>query len=263
MQGQATVERADGQVLATMFGIQGKGTSRKPLPKADATKWSEQLRRLRHFESQMQVTDKYIDYCVKKYKPFAFSASVFEEEPIYGLLDFSENVTVPDGPFKGRVFWGQHQSGRSTLMLHGACILLDSQQHVLHLGSFKGGREHGPQRVMKAAPDMQRSFAQYNCVDGNLVGPIVVEKVGATEPVVLTTTFHPKRTNPALPNLKTQLQQLRKLESDIAGNDKYVQYCLKKYSMFKWELAMLDEDLKMARAEFKSNHQVTTGPFRG
>lgn len=52
---------------------------------------------------------------------------MFEEEPSFSMLDFSEKTVVPDGPYKGRLFWGQHQSGKSTFVLHGSCIIYDRE----------------------------------------------------------------------------------------------------------------------------------------
>lgn len=119
---------------------------------------TEHCEKLQMYETRIAETDKFISQCIKKYQPFPFNNKIFKSDPSFKSTDFSENVIVPSGPYEGRLFWGQHKSGTSTFVLHGAGILYDKQSKVLQLGSFKNGKEFGQQRMIKSQPEDQRLF---------------------------------------------------------------------------------------------------------
>ena len=72
--------------------------------------------------------------------------------------------------------YGYHKNVNDTIVLHGFSILYNKKGRVLHFGSFKAGKEFGPQRVIKAGPENQQSFLQYTTINDEMVGPAIIEK---------------------------------------------------------------------------------------
>lgn len=65
---------------------------------------------------------------------------------------------MPDGPFEGRAFWGHYLPIKNKIVPHGFCVMIDRRNLVLHIGSFKAGKEFGLQRVIKSASKSAQSF---------------------------------------------------------------------------------------------------------
>jgi len=86
-------------------------------------------------------------------------------------------MLVPDGQFKDNIFWGQFMAQISDKFTpHGFAILIDPNQKILQLGTFKNGKEFGQQRVIVSEPVKHRYFTQFTSVNGVLQGPALIER---------------------------------------------------------------------------------------
>lgn len=63
---------------------------------------------LQAIEAEIQQKDKYVDYCIKKFKRFKFNPNMFDGDAEFDKAQFKTNINVPDGPYKGNAFWGHH-----------------------------------------------------------------------------------------------------------------------------------------------------------
>lgn len=100
-------------------------------------------------ESEAASADKYVAFCVNKYKQFAFNMKIFMDDESIDESTFVENVVVPNGQFKNNTFWGHHFEDKTgKFNPHGFCLLIDSENKILQMGTFKNGKEFGQQRVI-------------------------------------------------------------------------------------------------------------------
>lgn len=110
----------------------------------EANKLNRQIAKLSMLEAEIQRKDKYVDHCVKKFSTFKFKPKLFDYDPEIANCDFVEKMVVPNGVFKGRLFWGHYQSTSLVFEPHGFCIMIDQKESEMHIGSFKQGKEFGP-----------------------------------------------------------------------------------------------------------------------
>lgn len=103
---------------------------------------------LRRVESEVAELDKYVEYCINKYRPFLFNIQVFLTDELIGSTKFVERHEVTTGQYKGHLFWGQHLDIDQKFEPHGFGILVHEQNKVLQLGTFKHGKEFGQQRII-------------------------------------------------------------------------------------------------------------------
>jgi hypothetical protein len=141
---------------------------------------AKQIATLQAVEAEVAQKDRYVDYCVKKFKHFKYATDVFESEAELGRVTFKSCYTVPDGVYKDHAFWGHHLSTERQFVPHGLCVLIDRKASQMQLGTFKFGREQGQQRVVKSKPEAQRSFMQYTSEAGVLHGQALIERADAT-----------------------------------------------------------------------------------
>lgn len=98
---------------------------------------------MRKLESDIAAKDKYVAYCIKKYQPFKFIETMFNDDPDFGNCEFKSNFPVREGQFKGLLFWGHHITSSTNFMPHGYCITYDRSQRTVHIGTYKAGQEFG------------------------------------------------------------------------------------------------------------------------
>ena len=98
--------------------------------------------------------DPYVAFCVDKYKPFPFEAALFARDADFAGCHFAQGFKVPEGPFKGRLYFGHHLKGQlgNAFVPHGFALVYDKTRAIAHFGSFKTGKEFGPQRVIRSLP---------------------------------------------------------------------------------------------------------------
>lgn len=65
------------------------------------------LKRLQSIEKDISDVDKYVEYIVKKYKPFKFNVQMFLKDDQIGKCKYMEQLSVNEGQFQGYLFWGQ------------------------------------------------------------------------------------------------------------------------------------------------------------
>lgn len=102
---------------------------------------------------------------------------LFMDDELINEARFEENFPVKNGQFKDNVFWGQHitdNGGKFTP--HGFCLFVDRRNKIMHIGSFKNGKEYGQQRVIQSYPLKSRYFTQFTSVQGQLHGPALIER---------------------------------------------------------------------------------------
>ena len=103
-------------------------------------------------ESEVAAKDPYVNQIVKRYKPFKFNLALFENDAEFAKASFKTAAILPEGPFKGSVFWGHHQSGIAKFVPYGFCIIINREKSTMLMGAFKAGKQVGDQRVMKSKP---------------------------------------------------------------------------------------------------------------
>ena len=138
---------------------------RMTIDEADAMKRNCEV--LRTVEDEIAGADAYVQHCTTKYKNFNFNMKLFMDDELIKDAKFEENYPVKNGQFKDNVFWGQHiteDGGR--FMPHGFCLFVDRKNKIMHIGSFKNGKEYGQQRVIQSYPLKSRYFTQFTSVQG-------------------------------------------------------------------------------------------------
>lgn len=116
---------------------------KRRLSEASKQEIKDYLAVLRRVEKEVARLDPYVDYCVNKYRPFMFNIQQFLTDELIASSKFAEFYEVKTGPYKGKIFWGQHLDIDKKFEPHGFGILIDQELKVMQLGTFKQGKECG------------------------------------------------------------------------------------------------------------------------
>ena len=87
--------------------------------------------------------DKYVEYCIKKYKYFQFNIKLFLKDELIGKCQYVEQFYINQGQFKGYHYWGQIIGEQTNFRPHGFGVLIDLRAKIMQLGTFKAGKEFG------------------------------------------------------------------------------------------------------------------------
>ena len=55
---------------------------------------------------EMADIDKYVQYCIYKYKTFQYNIQIFLNDDLITQTSFVENYEITTGQYKGNLFWG-------------------------------------------------------------------------------------------------------------------------------------------------------------
>lgn len=113
--------------------LNSKKTSKKRINIAEIVK------NLREFEKEVSTLDKYVAYCLKKYKNFKYDIKNFADDQLLLQAMYTEAHFVENGHFNGMLFWGQHLAIDNKFEPHGMGILVDIKHKIIQFGTFKHG----------------------------------------------------------------------------------------------------------------------------
>lgn len=132
---------------------------------------------LKKLETDIGSSDKYVEYCSRKYKPFVFDLQQFMDDFFIEQTNFVEDRLISKGQHKGCHYWGQYLGQiDKTFIPHGFGILVDKHNKIMQIGTFKQGKENGQQRLVQSYPAKTRYFTQFTSSNGVLEGPALVER---------------------------------------------------------------------------------------
>ena len=134
------------------------------------------LKYLKQIEIEIASFDKYVEYCVRKYRPFKYQLSQFLNDTLIGQAQYVENYEIQGGQFQGYLYWGQHLDVDTQFEPHGFGLLLDTENKIMQCGTFKNGKESGLQRTIQSFPLKERQLTQFTCNNGILHGPGFIER---------------------------------------------------------------------------------------
>ena len=92
---------------------------------------------LRRVEKEVARLDPYVAYCNNKYRPFMFNIQQFLSDELIVSSKFVEFYVIKSGPYKGKLFWGQHLDIDNKFEPHGFGILVDEKLQIMQVGTFK------------------------------------------------------------------------------------------------------------------------------
>lgn len=105
-----------------------------------------------------------------------FNIKQFLDDELIVSSKFVEFYKIPTGPYKNKLFWGQHLDIDKKFEPHGFGLLVDEKLKIIQLGTFKQGKESGQQRLIQCLPLKSRYFTQFTSQLGRLNGPALIER---------------------------------------------------------------------------------------